>query len=268
VDHENSLDLKEFGMRQIVVTGGGTGIGYAIADEFSRAGDQVTITGRREPVLKEAAANLAARAAGATGSRRSAPAVGYACFDAADPASVSAALSQLPGRVDVLVNNAGGNTGFDREPAAEGDLAGLAEDWRANLDANVLSAVLVTAALTPRLAPDARIISFSSIAARRGAGSYGAAKAAVEAWSADVARGLGPRGITANVVSPGLTLGSEFFRGTLTEARKQRLIAETHNGRPGTAADIAAAVMFLASRSAGHVTGQVIHVNGGAYLGR
>jgi 3-oxoacyl-[acyl-carrier protein] reductase len=112
------------------------------------------------------------------------------------------------------------------------------------------------------------VISFSSIAARRGAGSYGAAKAAVEAWTADVARELGPRGITANVVSPGLTLGSEFFRDTLTEARKQRLIAETDNGRPGTTADVAALVAFLASPSAGHLTGQVIHVNGGAYLGR
>jgi len=76
------------------------------------------------------------------------------------------------------------------------------------------------------------------------------------------------RGITVNVVSPGLTLGSEFFRDTLTEARKQRLVAETHNGRPGTTADVAATVIFLASPSAGHVTGQVIHVNGGAYLGR
>jgi 3-oxoacyl-[acyl-carrier protein] reductase len=263
-------------MRQIVVTGGGTGIGYAIAGEFVLAGEQVTITGRRENVLKEAVANLAAlsplaagRAEGTTqteGAGR--PAAGYACFDAADAAAVSAALARLPGRVDVLVNNAGGNTGFDRTPAADGDLAGLAAEWQANLEANLMSAVLVTAALTPRFAPDARIISFSSIAARRGAGSYGAAKAAVEAWTADIARELGPRGITANAVSPGLTLGSEFFRDTLTEARKQRLIAETDNGRPGTTADVAALVTFLASPSAEHVTGQVIHVNGGAYLGR
>jgi 3-oxoacyl-[acyl-carrier protein] reductase len=242
-------------MRQIVVTGGGTGIGFAIADEMVRAGEQVTITGRREQVLKEAAWRLGPRA-------------GYACFDAADPAAVDAALGQLPARVDVLVNNAGGNTDFDREPPGDGDLAGLTAAWRANLEANVLSAVLVTAALTPRLANDARVISFSSIAARRGAGSYGAAKAAVEAWNADLARELGPRGITANVVSPGLTLGSEFFRDSLTETRRQRLVDETHTGRPGTTADVAATVMFLASPAAGHVTGQVIHVNGGAYLGR
>ncbi len=242
-------------MRQIVVTGGGTGIGLAIAGEMVRAGEQVTITGRRAQVLKEAAGRLGPRA-------------GYVCFDAADPATVGAALDQLPARVDVLVNNAGGNTDFDREPPGPGDLAGLAAAWRANLEANVLSAVLVTAALAPRLADDGRVISFSSIAARRGAGSYGAAKAAVEAWNADLARELGPRGITANVVSPGLTLGSEFFRDSLTETRRQRLVDETNTGRAGTTADVAATVMFLASPAAGHLTGQVMHVNGGAYLGR
>jgi 3-oxoacyl-[acyl-carrier protein] reductase len=60
---------------------------------------------------------------------------------------------------------------------------------------------------------------------------------------------------------------SEFFRNRLTDARRQRLVAETRTGRAGTTADIAATVMFLASPAAGHVTGQVIHVNGGAYLG-
>jgi 3-oxoacyl-[acyl-carrier protein] reductase len=241
-------------MRDVVVTGGGTGIGLAIAGEFGRAGDRVTITGRREHVLKDAVAELGGQ-------------VRYACFDASDPAAVAAALERLPAQVDVLVNNAGGNTDFDREPPAEDDLAGLAAAWRANLDANLLSAVLVTAALTPRFAPGARIVSFSSIAARRGAGSYGAAKAALETWNADVAAELGPRGITANVISPGLILGSEFFRGRLTDARKQRLIGETRNGRAGTTADVAAAVAFLASPTAGHITGQVLHVNGGAYLG-
>jgi 3-oxoacyl-[acyl-carrier protein] reductase len=289
-------------MRQVVVTGGGTGIGLAIAGEFVRAGDHVTITGRREHVLKEAVAGLGALATRGPGEAAEPGAltvrgpekvaepgaltvrgpekvaepgalaqsgsVEYVCFDASDPGAVSSALELLPARVDVLVNNAGGNTDFDREPVRDGDLAGLAAAWRANLDANLLSAVLVTAALGPRLARDARIISFSSIAARRGAGSYGAAKAAVEAWTADVAAELGPRGITANVVSPGLTLGSEFFRGRLTDARRERLVAETRTGRAGTTADVAATVMFLASPAAGQITGQVIHVNGGTYLGR
>lgn len=158
--------------------------------------------------------------------------------------------------------------GRDRDRVRDGDLPGLAAAWRANLDANLLSAVLVTAALAPRLAANARIISVSSIAARRGAGSYGAAKAAVEAWTADVAGEFGPRGITANVVSPGLTLGSEFFRGRLTDERRERLVRETKTGRPGTTADVPATVTFLASPAAGHITGQVIYVNGGAYLGR
>jgi 3-oxoacyl-[acyl-carrier protein] reductase len=242
-------------MRHIIVTGGGTGIGLAVAKEFARLGDQVTITGRREQVLKEAIGDLPGTTT-------------YVCFDASDPRAVVLALPQLPDPVDVLVNNAGGNTDFDRDPVGGGDLAGLAAAWRANLDANVLSAVLVTAALTPRFAPDARIISLSSIAARRGAGSYGAAKAAVETWTADIAAELGPRGITANAVAPGLTVGSEFFRGRLTDARYDRLVAETRNHRAGTTADVAATIAFLASPEAGHITGQVIHVNGGAYLGR
>ena len=242
-------------MRHVVVTGGGTGIGLAVAKEFARRGDQLTITGRRPQVLKEALDDLPETAT-------------YVCFDASDPRGVVLALPQLPDRVDVLVNNAGGNTDFDREPAGEGDLAGLVAAWRANLDANLLSAVLVTAALTPRFAPDARIVSLSSIAARRGAGSYGAAKAAVEAWTADLAADLGPRGITANAVSPGFTVGSEFFRDRLTDSRYDHLVGETRNGRAGTTQDVAATVAFLASPEAGHITGQVIHVNGGAYLGR
>jgi 3-oxoacyl-[acyl-carrier protein] reductase len=238
-------------MREVVVTGGGTGIGYAIAAAFVEAGDRVTITGRREAVLAAAAARL-----GAT----------PVAFDASDPAAVGTALPSLPERVDVLVNNAGGNTDLGRDEP--GDLAGLAAAWRANLQANVFSAVLVTAALAPRLAEHGRIVTLGSIAARTGAGSYGAAKAAIEAWTVTVAAELGPRGITANVVSPGLTVDTEFFRGRLTDERRQRLVAATRNGRPGTPADVAATVRFLCSPEAGHVTGQVVHVNGGAYLGR
>lgn len=237
--------------REVVVTGGGTGIGFAAASRFARDGDHVTITGRRESVLSEAASALGAR---------------YVAFDASDPAAVQEALGSLPERVDVLVNNAGGNTDFDR-PAPE-DLVTLADNWRANFAANVLSAVLVTTALKPRLADDARIVLLSSIASSKGAGSYGAAKAAIESWAADISRELGPRGITANVVAPGLIEETEFFRGGLTDERRNVLVAHTRNKRAGTVEDVAELIAFVASPGAGHLTGQVLHLNGGAHLAR
>jgi NAD(P)-dependent dehydrogenase (short-subunit alcohol dehydrogenase family) len=82
-------------VRHVVITGGGTGIGYAVAEAFAADGDDVTITGRRSEVLDEVGARLGARAV---------------AFDASDPAAVTAALDTLPEAVDVLVNNAGGNT--------------------------------------------------------------------------------------------------------------------------------------------------------------
>ncbi|MFC5800123.1 SDR family NAD(P)-dependent oxidoreductase [Streptomyces formicae] len=241
-------------MRHIVITGGGTGIGRAIAEAFAGNGDQVVITGRRKHVLDETAEQLG-------------PRVRAVAFDAADPHQVEAALRELPQRVDVLVNNAGGNTGIG---AARPDgLAGLADAWRANFDANVLTTVLVTSALRPRLAAGGAVVSISSIAAHRGGStSYGAAKAAVEAWNRTLAQQLGKDGITANVVAPGYIEDTEFFGGPIAAQKHEELIAQTANGRAGTPADIAAAIVFLASPAASHITAQTLHVNGGALAGR
>jgi 3-oxoacyl-[acyl-carrier protein] reductase len=237
-------------MRQIVVTGAGTGIGRAVAEAFAAGGDQVAITGRRKDVLEETARQLGSNV-------RAVP------FDASDPDQVQAALGDLPRQVDVLVNNAGGNTDIGAEPPA--DLAGVAAAWRANLDANVLSAVLVTTALRPRLTAGGAVINVSSIAAHRGgSGSYGSAKAAVEAWNLSLAQDLGPDRITANVIVPGYIEGTEFFRGGMTDERRAALIAQTATGRAGAPADIAGTLLFLASPAAGHITGQTLHVNGGA----
>lgn len=240
--------------RTAVVTGGGTGIGRAAAEALAADGLEVVITGRRAGVLAEAAAAIG-------------PAVRAVPFDAADPAAIEAALPDLPERVDVLVNNAGGNTGIGR-PAPDG-LAVVRDAWLANLEANLISAALVTTALAPRLADGGRIVTVGSIAAARGGGAaYGAAKAGVEAWNAELAFQVGARGITANVVAPGYIEDTEFFGDHLDGERRAALIAQTANGRPGTPADVGATIAFLASPAAGHLTGQVLHVNGGAHLGR
>jgi NAD(P)-dependent dehydrogenase (short-subunit alcohol dehydrogenase family) len=235
-------------MQTAVVSGGGTGIGLAVTRRLAARGLAVTILGRRADVLA-----AAARETGAT------PVV----CDVTDPAAIEELA--VPAEIDVLVNNAGGNT--DLGAPDPPDLAGLAKAWDDNLRANLISAVLLTAALAPRLADGGRVVTLGSIAARTGAGSYGAAKAAIEAWNIDVARELGPRGITANVVSPGLTVDTEFFRGRLTGDRTARLVAATATGRAGTPDDVAALIDFLAGPDAGHITGQVLHVNGGAHRG-
>ena len=221
-----------------------------MAAAFAGAGDEAVITGRRAAVLKETAAELGPRVRGVA-------------FDAADPGPVEAALADLPGQVSVLVNAAGGNTDIGAGPTD--GLAGLAAAWRPNLDANVLTAVLVTEALRPRLAPGGTVISISSIAAHRpGAGSYSAAKAAVAAWNLSLAQDLGPDRITANVIAPGFIDETEFFGSGMTGRRRATLIAQTFNSRAGLPSDIAGLALFLASPAASHITGQVLLVNGGA----
>jgi 3-oxoacyl-[acyl-carrier protein] reductase len=76
---------------------------------------------------------------------------------------------------------------------------------------------------------------------------------------------VGADRITANVVAPGFIDGTEFFRGGMSDQRRATLIGQTANGRAGTADDVAATVLFLASPAARHITAQTIHVNGGAF---
>ena len=247
-----SLDLKI----SAVVTGGGTGIGRAVAERIVAGGGEVWITGRRADVLEKAADEIGAH-----------PVV----FDATRPEQIRAALAALPARVDLLVNNAGGNTDFagpDTDDTGADPLERLRTSWLANLESNLVSSVLVTEALSDRLSDGARVVNLGSIAARQGAGSYGAAKAGVEAWTADLCSTLGLRGITVNAVSPGLIEDTEFFAGNLPDERRAWLVGQTATGRAGTVSDIAELVAFLATPGAGHITGQVLPVNGGAQLAR
>jgi 3-oxoacyl-[acyl-carrier protein] reductase len=181
-------------------------------------------------------------------------------LDGTNPDQVAVAAKTI-GAVDVLVNNAGGNTDFDRvEPR---HLDEVAAAWRQNLDSNLITAVLITTALLPQMPRGSAVITIGSIAADKGAGAYGAAKAAVASWNIDLARQVGERGITAHVVSAGYIADTEFFRDKLTDERRESLVNAAMTKRAGSPADIAATVLFLASPGARQITGQTIAVNGG-----
>ncbi|GAA4081754.1 SDR family NAD(P)-dependent oxidoreductase [Nonomuraea soli] len=328
--------------RVVLVTGGGTGIGRAVAARFVEEGARVVITGRRADRLEAAVGELALlgasvegapgetalgsadgpsgglageSAGGLAGEMASGSAgglagglaggvvggvvgggaerpgqefagvdgrvIGVVC-DAADPAQV-AVLAARVGAPDVLVNAAGGlpesrpavtvtgrdGAGGDGAGGDEGErLAAVGRQWESAFAQNVLTAVLTTAAFEHLLQPGASVISIGSIAAERRGGSYGAAKAALAAWNAFQSAALGPRGITCNVIAPGYIEATEFFRDGLTEERRALLIEETHDKRPGTPDDLARTVAFLASAGARHITGQTLHVNGGAHTTR
>ncbi|MGW1796427.1 SDR family NAD(P)-dependent oxidoreductase [Streptomyces sp. NPDC001984] len=244
--------------RNIVISGGGTGIGLAAAQVFAEDGDRVLLLGRRAEVLEKA---------GVSG------ALTYAA-DLSDPAAVRGVarfVAEEFGTVDVLVHGAGGNGILEAPAESDEPLDAVAHQWTVNFRINTLTAALLTEALKRRLAePGGRVLFISSIAAYRGSGSgaYGAAKAALHPYAHDLARELGPHGITVNVVAPGYVEDTEFFGDAMDEARRERLIAETPTGRAGRPGDVAATLHWLASPGAGHITSQVVQVNGGAEHGR
>jgi 3-oxoacyl-[acyl-carrier protein] reductase len=237
-----------------IVSGGGTGIGAATARALAEVGHTVYIVGRRSAVLEKTAAEIG-------------PMVTPVVADLTRPQDVATLAAAVGDRaVDVLVNNAGGYLAGD----GGGGLAGVAEWWRRSLDANVLTAVLLTEALRDKLRrPGGRVILVSSIAAQRGGGGpYSAAKAALHGWAYDLAAELGPEGVTVNVVVPGYVADTEFFGDRMTPEGHARRVAQTLVGRAGQPDDIAEAIRYLASPAAGYVTGQVLGVNGGSVLGR
>lgn len=246
--------------RTVVISGGGTGIGLAAARAFAEHGNRIVLLGRRAEVLERAAAGV--------------PGAVACPADLSDPEQVERAarfVCEEFGAVDVLINSAGGDGRLESRPEGlPSGSAAVAHDWSVNFRLNTLTAVLLTEALRDHLAsPGGRLLFLGSIAARRGSGSaaYAASKAALQPYAFDLARRLGPRGVTVNVVAPGYIEDTEFFGAGLPEERKRELAEETLIGRVGVPGDVAATLHWLASHAAGHITAQVIHVNGGAERG-
>jgi 3-oxoacyl-[acyl-carrier protein] reductase len=238
--------------RVLVVTGAGSGIGRAVARALSSRAETLVLAGRRCSALEETARELE---------------------PTSPPLLVDADLSTRSG-VERLANVVGdrgvaglalvaGGVGASSEQPG---LAGVAESWESSWRVNVLTAVLTVEALRHGLTDGAAVVALGSIAAARGGGAYGAAKAALTPWMRDLARSLGPRGITANVVAPGYTEDTEFFGSSMTPERRERLLAETFTGRAGRPEDVAGLVAQLLSPAGRHISGQVLHVNGGALL--
>jgi 3-oxoacyl-[acyl-carrier protein] reductase len=237
-----------------VVTGASRGIGRAISDTLARQGALVAMT----DVLGDAAVQAAQEVVAAGGR-----AEGYT-MDVTSAESVRATIDKVVERhtrLDILVNNAG----VVRDNVA---MRLKREDWDLVLSVNLTGTFTCTQAVlrTMMRQHGGRIVNISSVVGQMGnAGqsNYAASKAGIIGFSKSLARELAVRGITVNVVAPGL-IDTDMTRA-LPENVRNEWASKVPLGRLGTADDVASAVCFLASDEAAYISGQVLAVNGAMY---
>lgn len=244
-------DLSE---RVIFVTGASRGIGKAIAQRCASAGGTVVACAREDH------AHAVVDEIVASGGR--AIAQSLEVTDADSVTEAVRAIIDRYGQIDIVVNNAG----IVRDQLT---MRMKQEDWDDVLETNLTATFRVTqAVLRPMLKRRyGRIISIASIVGQSGnpgQANYAASKAGLIGFSKALAREVASRGITVNVVSPGM-IETDMTRELDTPVR-ERLATQIPIGRFGTPADVAAAVCFLASDEAAYITGQVMSVNGGMYM--
>jgi 3-oxoacyl-[acyl-carrier protein] reductase len=236
-----------------LVTGASRGIGKAIAARLATDGARVIGTA----TSAAGAAAIEAELAPAGGGGR--------VLDVRDPASVDVLLAEIGksfGVPTILVNNAG----VTRDTLL---LRMKDEDWAQVLETDLTAVFRLARALVPGMmkARHGRIVSIGSVIGsmgNAGQANYAAAKAGVVGFSKALAREIGSRNITVNVVAPGF-VETDMTKDLKDEARAT-LTQQTAVRRLGAPADIAAAVAFLASAEAGYITGETLHVNGGMYM--
>jgi 3-oxoacyl-(acyl-carrier-protein) reductase len=235
--------------RRALVTGASGGIGAAIARALHAAGAEVALSGTRVEPLQALAADLGGRA--------------HVCpCDLSDPAAVEALPKQAAeamGAVDILVNNAG----ITRDNLF---MRMSDEEWQAVLDVNLTSTFRLCRGVLRGMmkARWGRIVNISSVVGATGnpgQGNYAASKAGVIGMSKSLAAEVASRGITVNAVAPGFI--TTAMTDKLNDEQKARILTQVPAGRMGEPAEIAAAVLYLASPEAGYVTGATLHVNGG-----
>lgn len=235
-----------------LVTGASRGIGRAIAHELGRQGRIVVGTATSESGAEKIDADLKAQGIEGAG----------ICLNVTDPASIDNVLKTVTaqfGTPTILVNNAG----ITRDNL----LMRMKEDeWDAVMDTNLKSVYRVSKACIRGMtkARFGRIVSISSVVATMGnlgQTNYAAAKAGMEGFSRSLAREVASRNITVNNVAPGFI--ATDMTEALPQAQRDMLLGQVPLARLGTPEEIAAAVGFLTSDSAGYITGETLHVNGG-----
>ena len=232
-----------------LVTGASGGIGSAIAEGLAAQGARLALSGSNVEKLEAFRAELGGEH------------VALAC-DLSDAAAVDALVPQAVealGQLDILVNNAG----VTRDNLA---MRMKDEEWSDVIRINLEAAFrLARAALKPMMrARFGRIISVTSVVGATGnpgQANYAASKAGLIGMSKALAQEVATRGITVNCVAPGMIRSA--MTDALPEAQRQAILSRIPAGDLGTGEDIAAAIIYLASREAGYVTGQTLHVNGG-----
>ena len=231
--------------RSVLVTGGNRGIGLATARAFSALGDRVAVTHHSTEPPEDL--------------------VSVKC-DVGDPSSVAdavAACTEQHGPVEVLVVSAG----ITRDAL----LVRMDDrDWYDVLDTNLTGAWSATRAVLPAMMKSrrGRIVFLSSavgLLGGPGQANYAASKAGLVGLARSIAREYGSRGITANVVAPGLV--ETDMAAALTDKQREEIVARTPLGRSATADEIAGVVTFLAADAAAYITGAVVPVDGGLGMG-
>ena len=236
-----------------LVTGASRGIGAAIADELAAQGATVIGTATSE----SGAAAISQRLAAKGGAGR--------VLDVNAPGAIEAlvdAVGKEFGGLSILVNNAG----ITRDNLL---LRMKDEDWQAILDTNLTSVFRSCKAAMRGMmkARKGRIVNIASVigvTGNAGQSNYAAAKAGIIAFSKSLAKEIGSRGVTVNVVAPGF-IDTDMTR-ELPEDAKNAMLGQIALGRLGEPADIARAVAFLAGPNAAYITGETLHVNGGMYM--
>ncbi len=239
-----------------IVTGGGSGIGYAITEKFTGAGIRTVIIGRDQQKLKKAKENLG---------KLCIP----VCFDLTDLKSIPDQVKQIVekyGNIDILVNNAGINLKKEFTKVTDAEFNSI-------IQTNVASVFAISREVAKNMIKNGRgnIINISSMASQYGLPkviAYTASKSAIEGMTRAMAVELSPKGILVNCIAPGF-IATDMSGKALDgdPERKRKVLSRTPLGKLGNPADVAEAAFYLASDQAGYLTGIVLPVDGGNSIG-